>query len=497
MPVQFNNIPANARVPLFWAEINAAQANYQSNARLLLIGQMLPTGTALANEPIQIISNSAGMFGSGSMLADMYSFVPNNAPLQETWALPLLDLAAGVAAAGSILVTGVVTTPANFSLWIGGQQVTVGVAATDTTAGIAAKIVAAINAISTICVVASVDGTTASQVDLVAKHKGTAGNSIRVETNLYGTDGPVSSQILTITQPIGGSGDPVIATALANLGDEEFDFIAAPYGDAVSLAAIQSFLDGVAGRWSPIQQLYGSYVCVRNDAPAALTVFGKTRNDPHTSIVGSYNSPSPSWQWAAALGARMAAHLQDAPELSRPLQTLPLIGILPPKLTSDRPNKTTRQSFYYAGISSYSVDRAGNVLIDRVVTTYQTNAYGSPDPSWLSVNTLAQNVFAIRYLRAKVTGQWGRAALMDSNPGNIQGVATADDIRATILHGYLELNTIYGVVDNFEVFKALLIVERDQSDANRINVYLPMQAVGQLDIIAVNATSYLNFASAA
>ena len=47
--------------------------------------------------------------------------------------------------------------------------------------------------------------------------------------------------------------------------------------------------------------------------------------------------------------------------------------------------------------------------------------------------------------------------------------------------------------ENYETFKSLIVVERDEVDANRVNTYLPLDHVNQLRVLAVNATSFLQF----
>lgn len=493
--VQFNNIPANIRVPLFYAEINPAQAPYQSNSRLLLVGQKLTAGSATAREPILVTGSEDGLFGPDSMLAIMYKKARLNAPIQEIWALPIADPVAGTVATGKIAVTGTFPVTQNTSLvfYIHGVRFRVTVKTTDTAASVATAIAAAINASVEPCLVtAAVNGTVTTEVDVTTRHKGAIMNKVRIEHSLSPDDPPAAKLLLTITQPAGGAGNPSLATELANLGAEEFDWIAGPYSDTADLDDMGLILDATSGRWSPYQQLYGHYITHRDGTVGELTAHGLLRNDPHVSIMGSTNAVSPPWEWAAALGAQAVVHLQEAPELSRPLQTLPLIGIRGPKLSADRFDISERQTLYYAGISGFTVNRDGSVAIDRVVTTYQRNAYGSPDPSWLDINTIAQLVYGIRYLKAKITGQWGRAALADDNPTGIQGLATARDVRTTIVHGYRELVSL-GVYENEDVFNALLIVERAQNDANRLDIYLPLDSVNQLRIIAVNATSFLQF----
>lgn len=500
MTIQFNNIPPNIRVPLWYAEVNPAQTPYQSISRLLLIGQMLSGGSATAEVPIHVTGNPEGLFGANSMLADMYRVARLNAPFQEIWCLPVADLVAGVTATGTITCQNAPPAQATtISVWIAGVRVRTVAYADDTDVELAARLAAEINSANyslpcTAAVGVNV-GTDDHIITLTARHKGVQGNTIRLEHNYYGNEGPTSADLLALTQFSSGTGDPEIEDALAALGDEEYDFIACPYSDAVNLGYVAQLLNGVSGRWSPFQQLYGHYFCTKFDTVANLGTYGNTLNDEHISIMGVYNSPSPSWQWAAALGGIAAAHLQAPPELSRPLQTLDMLGIKAPKLVADRPNITSRQALYYDGISSYHVERDGTVSIDRLITTYQLNEWGSPDPSWLDVNTLAQTMYAIRYLRQKVTSHWGRAALADENPFNIQGLATPKDVRATIVHGYRELAAL-AVVENVDEFEARLIVERNQVDANRLDVLLPADVVNQLRIIAVNYISHLQYGNA-
>lgn len=490
MAIQFNTIPnASLRVPLFYAEINGAQTPYVSISRLLLCGQMHSTGAAEPGVPVHVQGDPRDLFGVNSMLVDMVNKARLNAPFQEIWALPMLDAEAGVKATASvdIDVTGL-NASSSVVLWIGEVPVRTVVYTSDDNDDFGARLAAAINATEGCPATAAYADDT---ITLTARHKGTAGNSIYIDTDYYGTEGPLSSTLFTITQFSGGTGDPDFTTALDNLADEPFDWMVGPYTDGTNFAAFESFLNPVSGRWSPYQQIYGHYVGVKHANVSDLMTAGALWNSPTTSIFGIYRAASPSWCWAGAIGGRMAAHLSDAPELSRPLQTLDLIGILPPKRPADRPNLTDRNSLYFAGISSYHVTGKTRIAsIDRLVTNYRLNEWGMPDASWLDVETRAQSMFAIRSIKAAVTGQYGRAALMDTNPDGLQGIATPRDIRAVIVHEYKRLNAL-GVVENPEVFQSSLIVERSAQDANRVDCYLPIDVVNQLRIIAVNATMFL------
>jgi len=614
MTIQFNTIPqSNLRVPLFYAEINGAQTPYMAINRLLLLGQMHAGGSATPGQPVHIQGDPRTLFGPGSMLADMGRTSRANAPIQEIWALPMLDDIAGVAATGSIrpaiiqiqakargnaniaslaggapntldgvtlaagdtvlltaqttggqngiytvttLGTGangtwtrhtsfdaageftqgmvvqvtsgtlagnyelttagpyivgttvltftaylgvatLVLVPSTVSVWVGDIEARAIVYTTDSSSTFATRLVAAINAIENRSVDAAIDGANASKVLLTARHKGTAGNSIWLDTDYYGGGSPLAAAMCTFVQMSGGSGDPDFTAALATLGDDEFDWIVGPYTAATTVAPIQTLLNSVSGRWSPFKQLYGHYLGVRSDTVSNLMTHGVTFNDPNISCFGAYRAASPNWKWAAALGGRMAAHLAEPPELSRPLHTLDLIGILPPKLPSNRPDQTDRQSLYWAGISSYHVDgKTKTASIDRIITSYRLNEWGSPDGVWLDVETRAQVMYSIRAIKAAITGNHGRSALMDENPEGLEGITTPATMRATIVHEYKRQNRL-GVVENPDLFDELLIVERNSVDPNRIDVMLPADMVNQLRIVAVNYVSHLQYQSAA
>lgn len=490
MSVLFNQIPGNIRVPFVRFEVNAGRQPYQSIQRLVLIGQKTNTGTATADEPILVTQDADALFGKGSMLAAMYDIARKNAPFQETWAIPLADAGGASAAIGSVTFGGVfpVTYPGSVIVYVGGIRVVVPVNVLMTAPATATAFAAAVNACPGMQVTAAVDGVDNKKVNLTANNKGTLGNTIRIETRYYTDDGAFTDGLVTIVQPTGGAGDPSITNAIAAMGDDQWDWIVMPYCTSALLGEIEVWLDG---RWGPISQMYGHNISVYNGTAGATQTFTSGRNSWHTSIMPVYRAPQPTYLWAAAIGAVSAAHLQSAPELSRPLHTLPLVGIMPPKAMADRWSDLQRQSFYYAGASGYRV-QDGEVQIDRLITTYQRNAWGSPDQSWLDINTIAQLMYGLRDLRAYMTQTYPRHALVDSNPHNLQGFATVDDIRNSFIHAYKQLEAI-GVFENSPLFAELLIVERNLTDPNRVDTYLPLDHVNALRVLAVNATSFMQY----
>jgi len=495
MPITFENIPNAMRVPLFYAELTSGGTPFNSSERLLLIGQKLSTGSAAANVPVQITGKQLveeTLFGAGSMLSDMVKAARKNSPLQEIWALPLADNAAGVAATGQVKLTTLtlpVTTATNLTVYIGGRKYTVSVTTTDTATTLGAKFLTEFAADTQ----ANFTATNAAGVlTITAKHKGELGNSIDLRNDLYGNESALSGQV-TFVAMAGGATNPVLTTALANLGDSDFLWIANPYTDAVSIAAMSAFMGDASGRWSPTSQIYGHVISAAVNTVANLSTLGNGLNDQHLSITGVYKSPTPVWDWTAALAAKAALHLSAAPELSRPLQFLKLEGIMAPAI-QDRFTLTDKNTLLYDGIGTYTVARDGSVQIERMITTYKTNVQGTTDATFLDIQTLAQSQFAVRYLRNKVVSRHGRTALADDTAPAQNGVTRPRDIRNTLIAGYAELAGL-SVVENQSVFEQNLVVERNATDANRIDVSLPVDVVNQLRVIALAGNINLQFAA--
>jgi phage tail sheath gpL-like len=499
MAVAFNNIPANLRVPLFYAEVNAGQSPYQGPSRTLLIGQKTAAGSATVNVPVILSGDPQPQMGTGSMLSEMAVWARQNNPFGEIWMLPLADT--GVAQTWTLTIAvGILGSTGVLSVYVGGEKVTINVAAADTNAVVATNLSAAINLGYTKFGRAMLFPVTASPssnvVTLTHRNAGLLGTKFSVLKDLVGDEGALQTH-LTIASGVAGSGTPTLGTALASLGDMEFDYICSPYADTTSLDVVKDFLGMTSGRWSPIQQLYGHYLTVMFDSFANLASFGLGRNDPNVSIMGVVDSPSPPWRWAAAYGARIAGdknlggEVDQAYRISVPVQTLDLVGIRPPQSRVNWFSITQRNTLYQDGISGFKVQNDGTVMLDRVVTTYLTNSYGQPDITWLDIETRLQMVYFVRYMRQRITQKYGRCALSDDNPSGNPAIVTAKILKAECIHVYEEL-TKGGLVENPDLFAKSLVVERS-SDPNRVNAYLPVDVVNQFRVFAANATTFLQY----
>jgi phage tail sheath gpL-like len=488
MTIPFKNLPQNIRVPLFYAEVDNSRANTaQAVQRALIIGQIGSTATLTPNVPVisQGAAEAAASAGQNSMLALMTAAYRLNDTFGEVWYLPLADDPAAVAATGSVQFTAAATANGTFYLYIGGVRYALPVLSTQTTAQLATALAALINADGACPVTASAASST---VTLTAVNKGPCGNDIDLRVNYRGTAGGEAAPAglaWTLTQMSSGATAPSLTAALANLGTQTFDFIVCPYTDTTSLDALKDLLNDATGRWSYAQQLYGHVFAAQDGSLGALTTFGTARNNQHETVLGFDDSPTPAWLWAAALAGAAAVSLRADPAL--PLQTLVLRGVLPPPLQS-RFVLTDRNTLLYDGISTFAVADDGTVMIENLITTYQKNAFGAPDNSYLEVETLFTLMAVLRTMRTAITSKFSRTKLAADGtrfaPGS--AIVTPNMIRAELIAQYRQLE-FDGLVQNGDAFKQGLIVQQNSSNPNRVDVLWPGTLIDQLRIFAVLA----------
>ncbi|SER57099.1 Mu-like prophage tail sheath protein gpL [Faunimonas pinastri] len=494
MAVSALTFPANWKPPLYYVEVDGSEAGLASTDQpALLVGTKLANGIAPANIPIAIssVATAKKQFGEGSMLERMVAaFLAINAST-TLYCLPIDEPAAGVAAKGSITVTSVPTASGTYALYIGGQKISVAITDDDTLADVAEAIAAAVNAVGTLSVTAAVDGTNTAAVSLTAKFKGIDGNDIRIEDSILGLRGGESLPTgMAVTYPTdnvlaGGTGVPDWSTAIAKLGDEQYDFVGMPFTDTGSLSAWGTeYGFGQTGRWGWMRQIYGMVFSARRGSYSGLLAWGPDNNVPAISVLAFETStPVPMWEAAAAYTAQAAAALIADP--ARPLQTLDLTGIQPaPK--SDRFLISELNAIAGVGLAIQKTGSAGYPQILREQTTYQFNEYGQADDAYELVTTLATLMTIMRRQRAAITSKYPRHKLADNGTkfGAGQAIVTPNVIKAELVAEYRGME-YDGLVENTDWFKTNLIVERDNDNPNRVNVLFPPDIINQLRIFYV------------
>jgi phage tail sheath gpL-like len=493
--ITFNNIPDTVRTPGAHAEIDNSRALkglVQNPHKVLIIGQKIAAGIKDNQELVAITQDNMadGYFGPGSILARMCNVFKNNNPNTELYAMAISAAGAAVAASGT-LQTSIALSANGFStqgagtyyLMINGQDIDVVMTSTWSTTDVNSAIVDAVNADSTLPVVASTNA--ASAVNIIAVCSGIEGNYINIRDNYYDWQSTPAAfsggDSVVITGMADGASNPDLDDVWATIDDERFNYIIQPYADAANLTKIE---DELADRFGPLINQQGHGFTGLRGTQASCTTLGNTRNSPHNTIIGCYDSPTSPDEWAAALGAKAAKYLNNDP--ARPLHFIELKGILPPPV-ENRFTRAERDILLYDGIATYRIDSGGKVLIDRCITTYQSNALGITDPSYLDITTLAT--------LGEIRDQWltrmsnrflqPRFKLADDGfpvqPGSY--VATPSMVKQETIALFTLLRD-EGLIENLNDFIENLVVERDAADRNRVNVLLPPDLINQFRILA-------------
>src|SRR5471030_370474 len=453
MTVSFNSVPSDLRVPLFYAEMDSSAANTRQDSGATLIIAHALTGSTLAANTLTIMpsANLAGkVAGRGSQLARMVEKYRQVDPFGELWVLAAPEPAAGQPAKGTLTFSGAVQASGTVSLYISATRVAVGATSGDTAAEVATATAAAINAIVDLPVTASV---AAAIVTLTARHKGLYGNEIPASLNYYGTPGGEATPDglnLAIVAPTGGTGAPDLTATVAAMCDEPFDFIGLPYSDSASLVTLALEMNDTSGRWSYIRQLYGHVYTAKIGDLSTLVAFGNTLNNQHTTVAGYEPGVQTAADELVALRtARNAVFIRNDP--ARPTQTGELTGALPAPAGA-RFILTEQQSLLSHGIATAYAEN-GALRIQRDITTYQKNAYGVADNSYLDSETLHTSAYVLRQLKSVITTKYPRHKLANDGTrfGDGQAIVTPAVLKGEMCSIYKQMERA-GIVENFDLF---------------------------------------------
>lgn len=478
MSISFNNIPSNLRVPGVYIEFdNSLAGNASINYKVLVIGQRLAAGTVAQAVPTLVNSGAAAetYFGRGSMLAEQIKALKSANQFMETWAIALDENGAGVAATKTLTVTGTATQSSTLALYIAGKKIPVAVNNTDVQNTIATAIVAAINADTTLPFTAA---TVANVVTLTCKWRGETGTDLDLRLNYYGEQTPTGIAV-AIANAVAGTTNPLVATAIIAMGNEWWNWMVMPFTDAANMSALETELND---RWGPLRQIGARAFCAYRNTLANSSTFGNGRNNPHVSCMATNVSPTPTYVWASVNAVIAAASLSIDP--ARPLQTLQLPGVLPAAIAA-RWTNTERNTLLYDGVATHVVNADGSVSIERQITMYQLNGAGIADDSYLDINTpetlerirfKQRALFALKYPRHKLAADNARV-------GAGQPVMQPKIAKAELLQLYRGMEDD-GWVQDYEGYKAALVVQIDAGDPSRLNVQDSPQLISQYRVHA-------------
>lgn len=462
--IAFDSISSGQRVPGSQVEISSVRALQglpPAVQKILLIGQCI--GAASVSAPVRVTRRDQGatIAGRGSILAGMVAAAFDASRAVELWAMPIADNAAGVAATGTITITGPATAAGTIALMIAGVKVPVGVASGAAATAIATAIAAAVNALPDLPVTASA---AAAVVTLTCRHKGAVGNDIDVRLNYFDGEQLPAGVTATIVGMANGATNPDLTSLMAALGDAWYQTFAIGMNDAANMAVIDADL---ADRWGPQRQIEGRAYFGMSGSFSTLSTFGATRNGPHATIVGGNKLPSPSWAVAAAFAAIAAFNLQIDP--ARPLTDLVVPGIRAPR-PEQRFTRQERELLLRDGISTFRVNAAGEVAIERLISCYQVNSAGFDDISYLDVQTTTTLGYYRYSYRQRMAQKFPRAKLTDDTIAAVKAETIA------LAREWEEA----GLMEDVEGFLAGLVIERDGSSPTQLNTLMTPDTVNGL-----------------
>jgi phage tail sheath gpL-like len=480
VPISFSEIPLTLRTPGVHVEFDPSRAVQGLDIvpyRVLLQG-VFAAGTATAAVPY-LLTNQAQvelLFGPGGQLTRMYRKFRENNRFTEVWGIGWTG--AGTEAVRSFTLTGPATAAGSVFLYIDGERIAVNVADAESETEIAAAVIAAVNADTTLPVTAA---NTAGLVDLTVKWGGVDGDEMPVRINYHqGEQLPAGVGVGAVSTSQAGAGTYAFSVLLAGMGETQYHLIGYPHRDATEIAAIEAEL---ADRWGPIRQNDGTMLMATPQDVTDSVTLGGTRNSEQTVIVNGYNVEAHAASLVGAVLGQVAEKGNQDP--ARPFQTLPLAGILPPR-REDRPTLSELDTLLHNGIATLQADEGGVMRIQRLITTYQTDGASNPDTAYLNLNSKltlsllrAQFLsrFSSKYPRHKLAGD-------DAAIGSGQAVLKPSIAKAEAIAIFRDWEEA-GYVENVSQFKDDLIVERNATNVDRLDILLPPDLVNQLRQVGV------------
>lgn len=487
MSIQFEEISSTSRIGGVKVEFDSSRASggVAQPHRVLLVCPKLGNGTLSTDRP-KLLSGTAqadALCGARSIGAQMIRAAYAQSTKPEFWALGVADGESGAAATATIEVGGSPSQSGTIPLYVGGERVAVNVAAGDESTAVAAKIAEAINA-EALPVFANSSGgddkTPTNTVTLMCRHKGDLGNAIALSTATGVTDAMPAGLTLSITPFAGGAGEIDAGAVIALLGDLQFDTIVFPVASPGEADSLMSWATELQRRWDAEIDMAGVlFTAVPGDHASMLTL-GGVLNSAHVVVVATGSSPTPPWVWAVATACADAS--EDDPARTR--KTLQLVDV---QASSAPFTQAEREQLIAAGIATTYGDTSGAVFIEALVTTYKRSATGDASLAYSAITTVRLCLAIRRAIQDRVRSRFARYKLGSDasvyGPG--QRVVQPKSIRDTIAELCAEMESERGWIEDAALTAEQMVVERNSSDPDRVDVLLPLNLINNLKTVAV------------
>lgn len=474
-------LQSGLRVPFFSVAVSPARKQFNGAfpAQILAVGQLATGSTVAVNIAKQCFtpSDAAGYFGTGSdthlmvkaiLTSPVYDGTPvfgmaiadpTGSPTKATWA-----------------ITPTITTAANgtWYLRIGGVLVSSSLLAGDAVTDIVPRMVAAINAIPDMPVVATATSTN-SVVTLTQKIKGTAGNGVDVSANYLPAEEFPNWLTATIV-PTAGTGALSYAGVFTAIGDSWYQWF------VTSLPDDGSFASNLLTRFDPIHQIMGLHFSAVASAYGTVQTLGLTYNSAFLSILSIFGCPTTNAIAAGRFAAIVAAGFNGGP--TKPLWGNSL-GILPPR-QADQFILEENDTLLYSGISIIKPIQ-GDTSLGRAITTYQEDGNGNADDSYLRVETLQAIMFIRWDLRAYFEFKYGNCNIApDGTIGASNQIILTPSLAVSEMIARFKYWMTLGITQNLAGFMASVSANIDATDTDRMDLNLSPEFIKQFVVGAAN-----------
>lgn len=477
MAIAFTQIPAGLLVPGQYQEIDNSLAGETGDIKnALIVGMKTKTGKAQAGVPVNVVSASqaAEACGYGSPASIMAaSFLAIN-KTEKLYVLPVDEPAAGTAWKREFSVEAANAGDGSVMLSINGRGAWATVTAGLTADKIAAAIVAACNGLENNPIEAAVDSSENTKIIFSAVYKGEAGNKNTLEVKSLAAGVTVKAEAETE-----GAGVADLSKLPEWLGAKRWNYIIYDFDDEANIKILSEELES---RYSATRQIGGRAFVVlcgnigsATEAGSILAQAAKI-NSPHICLIPRGEAVSLPCEWAARFAAAACRVLADDPSANT--YDTKVKGAAP----AFEYDFDTRQKLLEAGVATWRLDPTGNVMIERLVTSYTENTDGGRDTSYLDIQVV-ETVDAVRtYINAEAKKRFKtwKLASTDENFGAGAKVMTPGIWRSFLADLY---QTVFigqkNWCQDFESYKASILVEVKAGSKTRLEYRHQPVLIGQ------------------
>lgn len=411
--IQLDQIPVSTLKPGTYFEFNTklAHASLPTNQqRVLIYAQRLVSGTVPALKLVNVFSDkqAAAYFGAGSMAHRMVLSAIRANPNAQIAVMAVDDAAAALHAEAEVEIAAPATGMGILRFFVGAESVAVELEPSMAVAKIAGAVAAAINANIDLPVTAT---STAGKIKVTAKHKGDAGNQIKLAAVTRYSNG--TSTTMT-AQLKGGMEDPDLRPAYAAAFGSSYEIRVCPFATSAALLAFRDHLEKLG---SPLEQRDAIGIAGFAGTLAAATTAVSKVNSRIMSFAWYNKSKFTSGEIAAGYAAVMASEEHPA----RPLNYLEVKG-LDVIEQEDCPSRNEEENALANGVTPLNVGPGNRVQIVRAVSTYLVDEQNIKDDSCLDITVFRIMHYFRKACRQAVASRFPRELLSEKTPPKIRTV---------------------------------------------------------------------------